>query len=136
MGDCSTCTTAEERLTAFFAPEADLSLPVEPLSVAPVVSEASAAVEGTSSSSTEDETWEEQTRAARTLDEVDELRVTGIWADTGADYYDRADGRDDLSIGPSEADDYDPNDYYDERDDYDYDGGYDNGWNESGYNDF
>jgi hypothetical protein len=126
VGDCSTCTEAVANLEAFFAPEADPAPPAEPVSV-PIVSEASASAEGNSSSSAEEGEIED---VARARDEADEIRATGIWADTGEDY-----------IGDNESTDSDESsEYYDERDDYDDryydDGGYDNGWNESGYCDY
>lgn len=128
MGDCSTCTQSERDLQAFYAPEAPPAPPAEEPIVSTVVL-ASATVEGSSSSTESDETWEELQIAARARDEADEAARTGIWADTGEDYDgpDRADPADD-----DVEDDYDP--YYDDRDDRDgYDDGYGLDWNESGY---
>lgn len=134
VGDCQTCTQSTLTLAAFFAAE-----PAPHVGI-PIASEASASVEGVSSSAIDDETWEERERTARGRDEADEAARTGIWADNGQDY----DGPDRRDPADDEADDdyrgcqcldclnhddpdYVPS-YYDERDD-----GYGLDWNESGY---
>jgi hypothetical protein len=130
IGDCRTCVQSNADLTAFFAPEASVS-PAEPEAVLPRASEASASIEGVSSSALTDEQWEEVERAARALDEADEAARTGIWADNGQDY----DGPDRSDPADDEDDDYDENaSYYDDRQDpYYHDDGYGLDWNESGY---
>jgi hypothetical protein len=139
LGDCRTCVQSNADLTAFFAPEASAS-PVEPEAVVVRASEASASIEGASSSALTDEQWEEVVRASRALDEAEEAARGGIWADNGQDY----DGPD--RAEPADDDDYrgcqcldclnhDDQDYvpsYDDRQD-DYDDGYGLDWNESGY---
>jgi len=138
MGDCQTCTQSTIALTAFFAPEAEPAPPVEPAPPQmPVVSEASASVEGVSSSAVEDEELD----TARARDEADEMGRTGIWADNGQDYDgpDRHDDDEDdgyrgchcLDCLNHDDPDYVPS-YYDDRDDG-YDGGGGLDWNESGY---
>ena len=140
MGDCQTCTQSNADLQAFFAPEI-AAPPAEPDAVIPRASEASASIEGSSSSTAlTDEQWEEIQRTARARDEADEATRTGIWADNGQDYDgpDRhnpaVDDEDDdyrgchcLDCLNHDDPDYVPS-YYDDRDD-----GCGLDWNESGY---
>ncbi len=130
VGDCQTCTQSAADLQTFFAPEI-AAPPAEPEAVIPRASEASASVEGASSTTLTDDQWEELERTARARDEADEAARTGIWADNGQDY--DADEDDDGYRGCHcldclNHDDPDYVSYYDDRDD-----GYGVDWNESGY---
>ena len=137
VGDCQTCTQSAAELQAFFASEV-AAPPVEPEAVITQASEASASVEGASSTTLTDDQWEELERIARARDEADETARTGIWADNGQDYDgpDRHDPDDDEDDGYRGChcldcinhDDPDYVSYYDDRDD-----GYGVDWNESGY---
>ena len=115
-GTCQTCVESMAHLDVFYAPEAAPAQPKE-LPTTPIE---------------EQEEWEERARAARARDEAEESARTGMWADGLADIEHRSLAEDDEEDDRSSYSSYDDRqDYYDEDD-----GGYDGGWNESGYFDY
>ena len=139
VGDCSTCVESEAALTAFFAePVAAAAEPAEPDPVvaAPIVSEASASVEGSGPSYAEepvegqqmayagDESQNSALENARAMDALEEAQRSGEAYDDAEEEYRGCNCLDCLN---HDDPDYRPS-YYDDQDD-----GYGLDWNESGY---
>ena len=114
-GDCRDCTDALEHLDAFFA------VPETPPAPVPMASEASASVEGSGPSHAEEgdhvviEIYPYAGDEDRDFENV--LSMSAVEEMYRNGFYD---------------DGYDEESYLDDDDD----DGYDNGWNESGYNDY
>ncbi len=140
MGDCSTCVESEAALTAFFAQPDGVVVAAapepEPVVAAPIVSEASASVEGSGPSSAEepvegqqmayagDESQNSALENARAMDALEEAQRSGEAYDDAEEEYRGCNCLDCLN---HDYPDYRPS-YYDDRDD-----GYGLDWNESGY---